>query len=108
MGVLDTVKLVNKARQAKKKMEKLEVVGSDDNDVFRILMNGVGDVVDVEVDAANLQRRLNGNKIDQNTLDMLRTIIEDSVKKAFKNVKKNLEKELANQTSLDDLKDLLS
>ncbi|BCX13832.1 MAG: hypothetical protein KatS3mg085_364 [Candidatus Dojkabacteria bacterium] len=107
MGILDTTKLALKARQAQKKMKKMEVVGSDDKDIFRVLLNGLGEVVATELNVESLSSEL-GDELTSEQLEKLKTIIEDSVKQAMQTAKKNLEKEIASSTSLDDLKDLFS
>lgn len=104
MGVFDTAKLINKARKAKKRMEQIEVVGVDAGAMMRVLINGLGDLVDVDLDLETLKNSLGEDFSDDSRL---KEVLENGIREAFKDAKKNLEKELAS-TNLEDLKDLLS
>lgn len=103
MGVIDTAKMINKARQAKKKMEQVEAVGREG--FVAILINGLYDVNDIEIDLEKFMNEF--NDIDESTAKKVADRFSEDVAKAMKDAKKQLEKELASMTSLDDLKGLL-
>lgn len=104
MGILDTAKMVNKARQAKKKMEQVEAVGKEGSTA--VLINGLYEISDIEIDIDEFIAELN-NSVDEETAEKIAATLKKNIMKAMKNAKKQLEKELANMTSLDDLKNML-
>ena len=98
-------KMAQKAMQAKKQMSKINAAGKSGS--LGVLIDGLYNVVAVEVDREELLKEI-GGEVDEKTLDKIAKITEKNVKDAFNNSKKALEKELANSTNLDDLKNLLS
>lgn len=102
MGVIDTAKMINKARQAKKKMEQVEAVGKDG--FVAILINGLYEINDLEVDLDSFKAKF--DNLDESTAQEIVNEFKKSVVSAMKDAKKQLEKELASMTSLDDLKGL--
>jgi DNA-binding protein YbaB len=105
MGVFDMAKMAQKAMQAKKQMSKIQAAGKAGS--LGVLIDGLYNVVEVEVDRDILKSEL-GIELDDNALDKIAKSMEKNVKDSFSNAKKSLEKELANSTNLDDLKNLLS
>lgn len=105
MGVFDMAKMAQKAMQAKKQMSKIQAAGK--NGSLGILIDGLYNVVEVEVSRDELKSEL-GIELDDHALDRIAKTIEKNVKESFSDAKKSLEKELANSTNLDDLKNLLS
>lgn len=97
MGVLDMPKAMYKAQQAKKKMQKIQVVGQHGS--VSVLMNGLNDIVEIEINEDAF-----GDNEDMTT--MLKRIAEDT-KKAIADAKKALEKEMMNSANLDDIKEML-
>jgi DNA-binding protein YbaB len=104
MGIMDTAKMVNKARKAKKQMEQVEAAGKAGS--LAVLMNGLYEISDVDVNMDELAAELD-NAVSDDELRKIKKLIENNVKNAMKDAKKSLEKELASMTSLDDLKGLL-
>ncbi len=105
MGLMDTTKMIQKARQAKKKMEQLEVAGQSGS--LALLMNGLYEVTEVEVSEEKLKDELQ-LELSEKDLQKIADLLKKNVKEALKDAKKQLEKQMASATSLDDLKDLLS
>lgn len=102
---MDTTKMIQKARQAKKKMEQLEVAGQSGS--LALLMNGLYEVTEVEVSEEKLKDELQ-LELSEKDLQKIADLLKKNVKEALKDAKKQLEKQMASATSLDDLKDLLS
>ena len=104
MGIMDTAKMVNQARKAKKKMEQVEAVGKSGS--AAVLINGLYEISDIEFDIEELVNSL-GASLSQDEVEKIVNQVKKDMQKAMKNAKKQLEKELASMTSLDDLKGLL-
>ncbi len=102
--MMDTAKMLNEARKARKKMSQMQVAGQSGS--MAVLMNGLYDVEDVDIDADKLKEELG----DSFTDEQIKKITENAkkrIKESMNDAKKQLEKELASMTSLDDLKNLL-
>jgi DNA-binding protein YbaB len=105
MGVLNVPKAVYKAQQAKKKMSKIQAAGKDE--VISILMNGLSEVAEVEVDHIELMDYFEGLDIDPKLLEKISKRISKNFLKAYADAKKQIEKQLMSSASLDDLKEML-
>ncbi len=105
MGVLDIPKAVYKAQQAKKKMSKMEVVGT--SEFLDILVNGINEVKDAEINKAKLKETFADFNLSDDFFEKLAKLLASSIKDAFNDSKKKLEKELMNSTDLEELKGLL-
>lgn len=105
MGLMDTTKMIQKARQAKKRMEQLEVAGQSGS--LALLMNGLYEVTEVEVSEDKLKEEIQ-LELSEKDLKKIADVIKKNVKEGLKDAKKQLEKQMSSQTSLDDLKDLLN
>lgn len=105
MGIMDTAKMVNEARKARKKMSQMEVVGKSGS--LAVLMNGLYDVTDMEVNMDELKQEL-GDSFSDKQYSQIADLFTKNIKKAMEDAKKNLEKQMASMTSLDDLKNMFS
>lgn len=107
MGVFDVPKAVYKAKQAQKRMSKIQAAGK--YGVVGILLNGLNNVEEVEIDAEALKEHFVEMEIavTDEQIEKLAKRLEEQTKKAFEAARKSLEKELINSTSLDDLKGML-
>lgn len=103
MGIFNTAKMIQQAMQAKKKMQKIQVVGYS-GIVKGIVIDGLYNVVAVEIDRDLLQQNYN---LDQKKADEISSKIEEDIKNAFFDAKKQLEKQMSQSTSIEDLKNLL-
>lgn len=95
MGVLDMAKMIRKAQQTKGVMKKVTAAGRSRSQRTAILLNGLNDIEEIEFSEELMQN------CDAKLLE--REVIE-----AFKDAKKNLEKELAQTMDMDSIRDMLS
>lgn len=95
MGVLDVAKMVRKAQQTKGLMKKVTAAGRSRSQRTAILLNGLNDIEEIDFAPEVLENR-DGKEVE-------REVIE-----AFKDAKKNLEKELAQTMDMDSIRDMLS
>lgn len=96
-------KAMYKANQAKKRMAKIQAAGK--SGIIGVLVNGLSEVDDVEVDREELKLLLGIE--DDEVVERVAKAIEKDIKEALNAAKKNLEKELIKNTNLDELKGLL-
>lgn len=102
MSLLNAPKAIYKAQQAKKQMSKIQAAGMADG--VSILLNGLNDVVEIEIEETYVSDLLSQH--GQNAAKV-KDALQKSIKNAFADAKKQLEKELVSSTSLEDLKELL-
>jgi DNA-binding protein YbaB len=105
MGVLNVPKAVYKAQQAKKKMSKIQAAGKDE--AVSILMNGLSEVAEVEIDSDDLMSYFDGMDIDPKLVEKISKRLSKNFLKAYADAKKQIEKQLMSSASLDDLKEML-
>lgn len=103
MGLMDNVSMMRKAMQAKNRMKKIQAAGQ--SDLVSVLINGLNDIVEVEIDKDALSAIL--TTIDEATLQQLIRKLKESIKQSMNDAKKQLEKELVSNTSMDELRDML-
>lgn len=99
---MDVPKAMYKAQQAKKKMSRIEVAGQ--NGAVSVLMNGLNEIVEVEIDDEEL---MDSDSMSPEEFARAMKKLADQFKKAVADAKKQLEKEMMNSTSIDELKDML-
>lgn len=104
MGMLDIPKAVYKAQQTKKKMSKIQAAGR--NGAVSMLVNGLNDIDEVEINVEVLAGMF--PDMPESELQKLAEELANSIKKAFADAKKQIEKKLVESTNMDDLRDLLS
>ena len=102
MSLLNAPKAMYKAQQAKKQMSKIEVAGRNGN--VSVLMNGLNDIVEVEIDKENL---LGSDSISRDEFSKIANKLSEEFKKAVADAKKQLEKEIMNSSSMEDIKGML-
>lgn len=95
MGVMDTLKMVRKAQQAKNQMSEIEVAGRSKSGLTALLLNGLSEIVEISFD-------------DELFTNIDASRLESEVIEAFEDAKKQLEKEMAKNMDMDSLRDLLS
>lgn len=104
MNVLGAPKAIYKAQQAKKKMSQLQAAGQSNS--VAILLNGLNELVEVELNATALRDVL--GDVSDDKLQRLSEALSKDLKKAFADAKKQIEQLLMSSTSIEDLKELLS
>ncbi len=105
MGVFDVAKAMNNARKMKNQMSKIQAAGK--GGMISMLLNGVNDLDEVEVNRDELYAYLEPLGVSRDTSDKLAKRLEDNIKEAYGNTKKNLEKEMVKSANMDDLKSML-
>ena len=104
MGMLDLPKLALKARKMQSQMQALKAVGK--SGVIALIINGVYSVVEIEPDYEELAKRF--PNVPEDTLKKIVTTVGNDTKKAVEDAKNQLQKEMASNTSLDDLRGMLN
>lgn len=94
MGIIDTAKMIRKAQQAKSQMGKIEVIGRSKSGNLSILMNGLTEIVEVNVEEAIM-------------VGLTTKQLQKEIKEAYSDARKQLELAMRNNMSMDSLKDLL-
>lgn len=105
MGLMDNVSMMRKAMQAKNRMKNIQAAGQ--SDPVSVLLNGLNDVVEVEIDKDGFLRLLEGASVDEATLNKIIKKLKESIKTAMNDAKKQLEKELVSSTNMDELRSML-
>lgn len=104
--MFDMAKMAQKAMAAKAKMSKMTAAGQKGS--VGMLINGLYEVLKVEVDSQELRDSLGGlNSISDSDLSSIISKLERDFVEANKDARQNLEKDMAANTSIDDLKDIL-
>lgn len=104
MSVLDLPKLALKARKMQSQMQATKAVGK--SGVIALIINGVYSIVDIEPDYTELMKKFPG--VSEDVLKKIVTTINNDTKKAVEDAKNQLQKEMAANTSLDDLRGMLN
>lgn len=104
MGVLDLPKLALKARKMQSQMQATKAVGK--SGVIALIINGVYSIVETEPDYEELAKRF--PNVPEDTLKKIVTTVTNDTKKAVEDAKNQLQKEMAANTSLDDLRGMLN
>lgn len=104
MGVMDMAKMARQAMAARNKMAKIQAAGKHGS--LAMAIDGLYNTTEVEIDREELRAELGGD-VDDRMLDKIIRVFENNIQKASADTKKSLEKELAKNTSMDDLKSML-
>ena len=104
MSVLDLPKMALKARKMQSQMQATKAVGK--SGVIALIINGIYSVVEIEPDFEELKNRF--PNVPEDTLKKIVTTITSDTKKAVEDAKNQLQKEMAANTSLDDLRGMLN
>lgn len=94
MGLIDTAKMIRKAQQARSQMSKIQVVGKSKSGNLAILVNGLTEITDVQVEQGLLAN------LDAKSL-------RKEIMEAYEDARKQLEQSMRQNMSMDSLKDLL-
>lgn len=97
-------KMAQKAMKARSAMSKIKAAGK--NGSLAMAIDGLYNVTDVEVDKETLKSEI-GYEIEDRVLEKVINVFKNNIKRASADTKKALEKELQNNTSMDDLKSML-
>lgn len=89
----DMAKMVRNYQKTQNKLKKMQVAGMSKDETVGVLIDGTMNIVEVEVQDEAME--LTANKMSSNFME------------AFKSAKKELEKQMREQTSTDDLKEML-
>lgn len=104
MGVLDLPKLALKARKMQNQMQSTKAVGK--SGTMALIINGVYSIVETEPDYVELTKRF--PNIPESEIRKLVTVVMTDTKKALEDAKAQLQKDMASNTSLDDLRGMLN
>lgn len=104
MGVLDLPKLALKARKMQSQMQSTKAAGK--SGVIALIINGVYSIVEIEPDMEALSQKF--SNVDPATLRKIVEVINNDTKKAVEDAKTQLQREMASNTSLDDLRGMLN
>lgn len=95
MGLVDTAKMIKKARDAQSQMKKITVAGQSKSGLTAVLINALQEVLEVQLDD-ELVKRADA------------TELSNEVKEAMNDARKQLEKELSSNMDLNSIRDMLS
>ncbi len=95
MGLVDTAKMIKKARDAQSQMKKITVAGQSKSGLTAVLINALQEVLEVQLDE-ELVKRADANEL------------ANEVKEAMNDARKQLEKELSSNMDLNSIRDMLS
>lgn len=90
---LDLMKMVRNYQKTQNMLKTIKAAGSSKDGTVAMLINGTMDIVQVEV--------------EQGIYDLKETQISANILEAFKAAKKELEKQLRQNTSPDQLKEMM-
>lgn len=93
---MDMAKMVRKAQQTRSSMKKVQAAGKSKSGLTAVLLNGLNDIEEIEF----------ADELFESCPD--KKTITKEVKEAYADAKKVLEQQLAQNMSLDNLRDLLS
>ena len=97
-------KMASKAMKARGMMKKIQAAGQ--SGVVSLVINGLYSIEEIEIDMEALMEKV-GHKSTEDAVKDTANIIKKDVQAAVEDSKKQLEKEMMNATSIDDLKDML-
>ncbi len=95
MGLVDTAKMIKKARDAQSQMKKITVAGQSRSGLTAVLINALQEVSEVEFDT-ELVSRADSKELSKEVME------------AMNDARKQLEKELSSNMDLNSIKDMLS
>lgn len=101
MNILGVPRAIQKANQAKKQMQAIQSLGQ--SGAVNLLLNGINEIEEVEIDQGFLMQLGLSSDISEK---LARKLAED-IKKSYANAKKDIEKKIVQNTSIDDLRELL-
>lgn len=102
MGILGIPKAIQKANAAKKQMQSIQSLGQSGD--ISILLNGINEIEEIEIESNKFIQDFGLSKDQASRI--ARKLAED-FKKAYADAKKQIEKKIVQNTSIDDLKELL-
>jgi hypothetical protein len=107
MGLMDTAKLMQKAMQAKKKMSLIQGVGTSGS-IKGVVFDGLYTTTATQADREYIKTKLAKYNLGDAAIEDIAKMIEKDVKDANNDAKKHLEKQMAENTSLDDIKSMFN
>lgn len=102
MGILGIPKAIQKANAAKKQMQSIQSLGQ--SGVVSILLNGINEIEEIEIESNML---IQGFGLNEDQAVRIAKRIAEDFKKSYADAKKQIEKKIVQNTSIDDLKELL-
>lgn len=97
-------KMASKAMKARGMMKKIEAAGQ--SGIVSLIINGLYSVSEIEIDREALDQKIAGKSTEEAVTETVNTLKKDFAD-AVEDAKKQLEKEMMNATSIDDLRDML-
>lgn len=101
--MLDLPRLALKARKMQNQMQSIKAVGKSGS--IALIINGVYSIIEIEPDYQELLKKF--PEISEDVLRKIITSVANDTKKAVEDAKAQLQKEMAANTSLDDLRGML-
>lgn len=101
MNILGVPRAIQKANQAKKQMQAIQALGQ--SGAVNILLNGINEIEEVEIDQSLLVQL----GLSSDIAEKLARKLSDDIKKSYSSAKKDIEKKIVQNTSIDDLRELL-
>lgn len=98
-------KLLRNAQQARKKMGDMRGVGKSGS--VGIIINGMYQPLEIEVDEAELRNMLARFNIEDKLIREIKNIFEKDIKNSLASANKDLQTEMSKSTSMDDFKKML-
>ncbi len=107
MGIMDTGKMIMKARKAQAQMKKTTAAGQSKSGKTAVLINGLNEIEEISFDF--WERDDEGNIIEDTMTvdDGFFDDLEKEVIQAFAAAKKELESKLQETMDLDSIRDML-
>lgn len=99
MGMLNTGKMLMKARKAQSQMKSTTAAGKSKSGKVAILVNGLNDLEEIIFDF--------GEEIKEKLGEGFWVELEQEIKEAYKAAKKELEAQLAASMDLDSIREML-
>lgn len=100
---MDMAKMARQAMAARSKMSKIKAAGKHGS--LAMVIDGLYNVTDIEINKDELRAEL--GDIEDGLLDKIVRVFSKNIQKASADTKKALEKELSQNTSMEDLKSML-
>lgn len=105
MGVLDLTNLALKARKMQSRLKSQKSVGKSKSGGIALIIDGVYSIVEIEPDMAIYKSKF--LDISEDHLKKILAEFSKDVKEAVEDAKSQLQKKMASETSLDDLRGML-
>jgi DNA-binding protein YbaB len=99
MGIIDSGKMLMKARKAQAQMKQTQAAGSSKSAKTAVLINGLGEIEEIEFNFPEEIVELVGEAFFK---DLTKEVIQ-----AYNAAKKELESKLAQNMDMDSIKDML-